>query len=141
MRADEFTTVVNNTDISVPEELIIKVISQGRSVLNISSVRSVAVVCVDADRIKYLNKEYRGKHYVTDVLSFNPGEKEELGDIIICNTRVKEQSEEKGHSFQKEFIILLVHGLVHLAGYDHEKDADAEKMNQQERAIISKLDL
>ncbi|KAF0198129.1 MAG: hypothetical protein FD169_192 [Bacillota bacterium] len=91
---------------------------------------------VDDEAIAELNLHYRGKVGPTDVLSFALEEGEEfivpdnaplmLGDIIISVERAKAQSEEYGHSLEREIAYLLVHGLLHLAGFDHDDDNEGE---------------
>ena len=85
------------------------------------------------------NKEYRKKDKTTDVLSF-VYEKDPLdGEVLICYNKILEQSMEKGHSFDEELKILLVHSLTHLSGYDHEDNDDAVKMKKIEKEILDKL--
>ena len=93
--------------------------------------------------IKYLNKKFRKKNKVTDVLSFPFYVKKELekklkkekelylGDIIINLSKIKNKNMKK--NFEEEFNRLWIHGLVHLFGYDHEKDKDFRKMRQVEK--------
>ncbi len=100
----------------------------------------IGFALIDDEEIRKLNKQYRGKDSATDVLSFaySEGEKtvqgggeRQIGDIFISLDTAKKQAEEKGHSLKKELEILLVHGLLHLFGYDHqndEREAEMEKM-------------
>lgn len=100
----------------------------------------VAVVLVGENRIRNLNKRYRGKNRVTDVLSFETkGDNEELGDIVVCIPRAKKQARQAGHSFKKELAILLIHGLLHLLGYDHEKQDGAKLMEGLENRILAMI--
>jgi probable rRNA maturation factor len=88
--------------------------------------RGREVVCLIAsDReLHQLNREFRGKNYATDVLSF-PAEASHngLGEIAISIDRAAAQAAEHGHSITDELRILMLHGALHLAGFDHEKDA------------------
>jgi probable rRNA maturation factor len=92
----------------------------------------LSLVLCNNDYIHFYNKEYRNKDYPTDVLSFVDGERmgkiTYLGDIIISIDKVKSQSEEYGVSFEEEFSRLLVHGILHLLGYDHETSEEDEKV-------------
>ena len=92
----------------------------------------ISLVLCNNDYIHFYNKEYRNKDYPTDVLSFVDGERigkiTYLGDIIISIDKVKSQSEEYGVSFEEEFSRLLVHGILHLLGYDHETSEEDEKL-------------
>ena len=88
----------------------------------------VGIVFLNARQMQWYNKMYRNKDYPTDVLSFPvtesvPGEGLYLGDILISMQNTAEQASEKGHSLGTELQILLLHGLIHLLGYDHETDS------------------
>ncbi|MGV2875127.1 rRNA maturation RNase YbeY [Macrococcus capreoli] len=108
----------------------------------------VAVSFVDEAEIQQINKTYRNKDSVTDVISFalEEGEDEDfempdaprvLGDIIICVKRAEAQAEEYGHSFERELGFLSVHGLLHLLGYDHMNEADEKKMFGRQDEILN----
>jgi probable rRNA maturation factor len=79
------------------------------------------LVTGDAE-LKSLNLRFRGKDKATDVLSFPSGEKNPLGDIAISLGRARVQARERGHSIETEVCILLLHGVLHLTGMDHETD-------------------
>jgi probable rRNA maturation factor len=95
--------------------------------------------------MKKLNAKYRKKHYATDVLSFPvedivPQETRLLGDVIISVEKAAEQAQARGHSSEQELITLLIHGVVHLLGYDHERSArDARAMGRLEKRIYRQL--
>lgn len=105
----------------------------------------VSVSFVDADEIHRLNLEYRGIDKPTDVLSFNiddPDDLEEgepfmVGDLIICPEVVKRQAPEFGNDPADEMRLLLSHGALHLMGYDHEDDREAEQMEALERSYLA----
>lgn len=125
-------------------------------VLNAESTPEQAEVSlsfVDDVRMAQLNEEFRGKDGPTDVLSFECDglddgfdpfidrleegpEVFELGDIVIAPDVARRQSELYGHSFEAEVSLLLVHGLLHLLGYDHIEDDDAETMEARERELL-----
>jgi probable rRNA maturation factor len=86
--------------------------------------------------IQKLNREYRGKNKITDVLSFPLDHSPLLGDIFICVSRARAQAREIGHSFQRELQYLTVHGLYHLLGYDHEQPKQAQRMRAKEKFIM-----
>lgn len=79
------------------------------------------LVTGDAE-LKSLNLRFRGKNAATDVLSFPSGEKNPLGDIAISLGRARTQARERGHSIETEVCVLLLHGILHLMGMDHEAD-------------------
>ncbi len=97
----------------------------------------VSITFVDNQKIKELNKTYRDKDEVTDVLSF-PIDEELLGEIIISLPRAIEQAEDYGHSLQREVAFLMVHGLLHILGYNHKTDADKTEMRQAEEKFLRK---
>ena len=82
----------------------------------------VAVAVVPDRRIRELNHRYRGKNVPTDVLSFPADEPDQLGDIVIALDVARRQARSAGHSLATEFRVLALHGLLHLLGYDHERD-------------------
>jgi probable rRNA maturation factor len=89
--------------------------------------------------IRALNHRFRGKDTATDVLSFPSGEKNPIGDVAISLARARTQAKECGHSTEEEICILLLHGLLHLLGMDHETDDGA--MARAELRWRRKLDL
>ena len=111
---------------------------------------SLSVSFVDADEIQRLNREYRDKDAVTDVLSFPQFDPYEymqdwdevaLGDVVICEERAKQQAEEYGHSYERELIYLFVHSCFHLLGYDHETEEEKTVMREKEEKVMTELDL
>lgn len=105
------------------------------------------------DTVHRLNKNYRGMDKPTNVLSFaNMDDADfendstlfdeiELGDIIVAYETTKREAEEKGISQQAHYLHLLVHGLLHLLGYDHQTDAEADEMEALEINILAKLNI
>lgn len=105
----------------------------------------LSMVFCDDSAIQDLNKEYRGKDEPTDVLSF-PMELENfvpeirmLGDIVISMDTAKRQAEEFGHSVMAEIVILMIHGILHLHGYDHIEEEDCKIMRPREAEILNYL--
>ena len=97
----------------------------------------VSITFVDNSKIKELNKTYRDKDEVTDVLSF-PIDEELLGEVIISLPRALEQAEDYGHSLRREVAFLMVHGLLHILGYNHKSDADKAEMRRAEEELLEK---
>ena len=129
--------IQNLTQSEVDKKFIQNVLEKSGEVTGIEN-KEVAVVLVGANKIQNLNKRYRRKNRVTYVLSFGAdGDNEELGDIVICVPRAKKQAREKGDSFEKELATLLIHGFLHLAGYDHEKKKEADNMQRLEKRICN----
>jgi len=101
----------------------------------------LSILIVNNRSIRELNKKYRGMDKPTDVLAFPMGEHSKiLGDIVISMEKSHAQAEERGHSPEQEFKILLTHGILHLLGYDHEiSRSEAQRMKRKEKIILSKL--
>ena len=110
-----------------------------------------SVSFVDDDEMARLNREFRGKNGPTDVLSFEcdglddemgggcdeiPGMPFELGDVIVAVDVAERQTEQFGTTFEGELSVLLVHGLLHLCGYDHIEDDEAEVMESREAELL-----
>lgn len=105
----------------------------------------LSIAIVEIDEMTELNTRYRGKEGPTDVLSFGcddpcPVESDEpvtLGDVVIAPQIALAQAEEYGHTVEEELNLLLVHGILHLLGYDHEEDDAAAAMQQRERELLT----
>jgi len=100
----------------------------------------VTIRIVDADEGRQLNSMYRGKDYATNVLTFPIAEVPMLmGDIIICAPVVEAEANAQAKSLEAHYAHLTVHGILHLHGYDHETEPQAELMEGLETAIVTKL--
>jgi len=104
----------------------------------------LAIRLVDAKEGRAMNRHYRGKDYATNVLSF-PAELPEgvqlplLGDLVICAPVVAREAREQGKPLNDHYAHLTVHGALHLLGWDHEDEREAECMEQLEREILAGL--
>jgi probable rRNA maturation factor len=103
------------------------------------SESSVTIAFVSDSKIRTLNKTFRGIDKPTDVLSFPAGETNELGDIAISVETAARQAKENGLTLTGEIAQLILHGLLHLSGYDHETDNG--EMNREELRLRKKLGL
>ena len=104
---------------------------------------TVNLVFVSDQKIRLLNRKYRGMDKATDVLSFtleapHPAENT-FGEIYISVSTAKRQAETNGRGLVDEFLWLLCHGLLHLFGYDHKKQADAAKMKLREQHFLNQV--
>ena len=88
--------------------------------------------------MRNLNRMYRGQDRVTDILSFGDQEPDSdfLGELIICYPRARQQARQFGHSVEREFAVLLIHGILHLLGYKHDATPEADKMKRLEQRIL-----
>ncbi len=103
---------------------------------------TVTVRFVDAIEGRALNAEYRGKDYATNVLTFVYDDDEpRAGDIVLCAPVVRKEADAQGKALHAHYAHLVVHGMLHLQGFDHERPADAAVMEARETAILARLSL
>ncbi|WP_334117096.1 rRNA maturation RNase YbeY [Ligilactobacillus sp.] len=142
---------------NVPEErikLIEDILNFAGSFLKLPENTEMSVTLMDNDHIHEINKKYRGVDKPTDVISFaieedDPDETpiilpegeefdipKNIGDIMVSMDKVKEQAEYLGHSEERELGFLVVHGFLHLNGYDHMKEEDEKEMFGLQREIL-----
>jgi len=111
------------------------------------------LVFTDSEAVRQLNRDYRGIDEPTDVLAFYMlPQKEEaddsfalppdgvtrLGEIIISYPQAIEQAREQGHSPERELALLIIHGILHLLGYDHEEPEEEDEMRKKEKELLEK---
>lgn len=134
--------------IKINETLIRKLISRATEMLNIPPKKKISVAMVSGQRIRELNKKYRHLDKATSILSFPAGVKNFvspksegnfIGEIIMVPEIILQQAKKKKISFNKEFSLIFVHGLLHILGFSHRKEKEAKKMNVWEDKIISQL--
>jgi rRNA maturation RNase YbeY len=107
--------------------------------LELEGAELSVVLCNDA-RMAELNSAWRGVEGPTDVLSFPQEDAHLLGDLVISLDTADRQARERSHTLQDELRILLVHGMLHLLGYDHERDPAAhEEMAARETELMDRL--
>jgi probable rRNA maturation factor len=117
----------------------------GEIVRTYNKSAEMSVILADDARLKDLNRDWRGKDQPTNVLSFPAAEGEDiataplLGDLVIAFETVAEEARRDGKSFNDHFAHLVVHGTLHLFGFDHMSDAEAEIMENTERAALARL--
>ena len=108
----------------------------------------VSIVLTDDERIRELNRDYRATDRATDVLAFSQLEGQAvrpedetvaLGDVVVSAETAKRQAAERAHSLADELDLLVVHGVLHLLGYDDETEAGAGEMRQHEKKILDEL--
>lgn len=139
--------VFNLTEEEIIEDDLINVSNIVFKMLNVINP-IYNIVIVDEKKIRQINKDYRGKDSVTDVISFAFEEKDNIvynnfrliGEIYICAKRAKEQAIEYGHTFRREICYLTVHGLLHLLGYDHMTEEDKIVMRDLEEKVLEEND-
>ena len=112
----------------------------------------VSMVFTDSETVQQLNRDYRGMDEPTDVLAFYmlpqgegddsfalpPDEVTRLGEVIISYPQAIEQAREQGHSPERELALLIIHGILHLLGYDHEEPEEEDEMRKREKELLEK---
>lgn len=133
-------------------QMVQDVLAYAADYLELEENCAMSVIIVDNEEIQNINREYRQKDAVTDVISFAleesvveddfpaiqelMDESRELGDIFVSFQRAQEQAVEYGHSFKRELGFLVVHGFLHLNGYDHMTDEEEAEMFDLQRDIL-----
>lgn len=123
----------------IPRAVLQSVLVAVSRELGVKSRKQVSVVFVPPRTMKQLNKSYRGKDYVTDVLSFSLGDDPLFGELVLSYDQAKKQAAEQKHSVRDELVFLIVHGMLHLFGYDHERPSDARVMFPIQERLLKKL--
>ncbi|MEA2064944.1 MAG: rRNA maturation RNase YbeY [Patescibacteria group bacterium] len=130
---------INNTTKGKIRKVFIKnIILQVLKYLSIKKA-DISAVIVSREDIKKLNKKYRAKNSVTDVLSFCYSKKPLDGEIVICYSKALKQAKEKNHKLEQEIALLLIHSILHLVGYNHKNISEELRMKKLEEIILSKI--
>ncbi|HWU42885.1 MAG TPA: rRNA maturation RNase YbeY [Bdellovibrio sp.] len=139
--------IVNESQHRVPRLFIDKWMKnlvkelQGRKVLKAKQTQQeLTLVFLDKKPAQKINNEFRGKDYATDVLSFDSMDPSSFGELVLCPEVLKRQAKDHGLNFREELGYMLLHGVLHLLGYDHEtSENDARKMFALQDAVFEKL--
>jgi probable rRNA maturation factor len=101
---------------------------------------AITLRIVGAPEGRRLNRDFRRKDYATNVLSFRYSDRQPLaGDIVLCAAVVRREALEQGISLEAHYAHLVVHGVLHLQGYDHQRLREARRMQRKETEIVSRL--
>ena len=134
------------------QELVYKVLQTTVEKEQVPEDSELSVVFVTNETIQRLNKDYRNKNEITDVLSFPLYSQDEikklikdtpiaLGDIVISYNQAKEQAKAYGHSLEREVCFLAVHGLLHLLGYTHDTEEEEREMFLLQEQVLKEFQL
>ena len=104
-----------------------------------SAASDVTLRIVGTAEGRRLNREFRGRDYATDVLTFVYGRRPYRGDIVICHPVLARAARERGVALEAHYAHLVVHGMLHLRGHDHERARDAQRMESLERRILARI--
>jgi len=135
----------------VGEDWVKKVAQQVLKAEGVAPPYEVSLVFTDSEAVRQLNRDYRGVDEPTDVLAFcmlpqkgddsftlPPDEVTRLGEVIISCPQAVEQAKEQGHSTERELALLVIHGILHLLGYDHEEPEEEAEMRTREKELLEK---
>jgi len=125
--------ITNLTNARVGQKFLKEIAQKTIEYLKFKKLLDISIVLVGKAKIKSLNKKYRKKNKITDVLAFD------YGEIFICLPQAKKQAKELKHSLKQEIAILLIHGLLHLAGYDDESSKNYNIMLKKQNQIWEKI--
>jgi probable rRNA maturation factor len=150
-------SIKRNMDLPVEKnwlERIARRVLEGES---IASSAEMGLLITDSKTVQKLNRIYRGEDKPTDVLAFQmtsdmnqepggpfvspPDGIRHLGEVVISCPQAVKQAQEQGHGVARELALLIVHGILHLLGYDHELPEEEQKMRNKENEILSLLEL
>ena len=122
------------------EALITQAVAAITALLEAPREGELSVVLMDDAQMRVLNREYRNKDKPTNVLSFPvPPPAPLLGDIVLARETLLREAKEKSVSFEHHFTHLVIHGWLHLQGFDHQTEAEAQEMEALEIAALSTL--
>lgn len=126
----------------VPDPSLLQSWASAAYLENNSAIVSLSIN--SADEIQHLNKEYRGKDKATNVLSFPMQSPEEvdiclLGDVVLCAEVIQQEAKQQDKAETSHWAHMVVHGMLHLQGYDHIKDEEAQIMEQLEIKILKDI--
>ncbi len=138
---------------SVDEGWVRKIARQVLRAEGVPAPYEISLFFADSPTVRRLNRDYRGVNETTDVLAFYmlpdkagdssfilpPDGVTRLGEVIISYPQVVQQAKEQGNSTERELALVIIHGILHLLGYDHEQPDEESKMREKERAFLQRF--
>jgi probable rRNA maturation factor len=139
--------IINNSEIPAPKKFIqewldeyMKHLVKKKIIKKATAEKEITLVFLKKKAAQKLNHEFRGKDYATDVLSFDSVDPSSLGELVLCPAVLKKQAQEHKLSYKHELGYMLIHGVLHLLGYDHEiGEKEAKKMFSIQDAAFDHL--
>lgn len=142
----------NFTSNKIDEKFVKKIIEEILKGEGIKDEIEISIVFLGPGRMKEVNKRYKGRNRVTDILSFPETEiifqglkvgpkkvMRGLGEILICPRVLKKNTKRFNTTFKEELSRVLIHGTLHLLGYDHQEEQDRKRMEEKEKEYLSKF--
>jgi probable rRNA maturation factor len=134
--------VANEQELPVDAERLVALARHTLSAEDVDQEAELSVLLIGAEHMQRLNARFAGNDYATDVLAFPMMEDSDnedatlLGDVVICPQVAVENARRIGHAFEQEVDTLLIHGTLHLLGYDHQGKADKALMDRRLREVL-----
>ena len=132
--------VANEQPVTVDEVRLVSLASHTLNAEDVDEEAELSILLVGADHIKRLNKRFAGAEYATDVLAFPMMDNAEadllLGDVVICPEVAQRNAAKLGHPLEEELDTLVVHGTLHLLGYDHQGTTDKAAMDRRQQEVL-----
>jgi probable rRNA maturation factor len=133
--------VANEQTVEVDESRLSRLAAHVLGHEEVDDAAELSVLLVGSDHIKRLNARFAGDDYATDVLSFPMLEDDDssilLGDVVICPEVAAANAAKIGHDLGSELDLLLVHGILHLLGYDHDDEEEKARMNERQKELLA----
>ena len=133
--------IANEQEIPVPEARLSALARHALDCLNVDGTVELSVLLITADHMRRLNARFAGEDRPTDVLAFPMMEEDDgsllLGDVVVCPEVARTNAQDRRESLERELEILLVHGTLHLLGYDHQGAEDKARMDERLAQVIS----
>ncbi|MFW5913665.1 MAG: rRNA maturation RNase YbeY [Bacillota bacterium] len=133
------TNIINQCNEENYAPLLEKVMKKAFKMQNISKKKTINIILVTNAKMRELNRNFRNKDTVTDVLTFPSDIDEELGDVFIAPYVAMEQAKSYGHGFKRELAFLAVHGFLHAIGYTHDTEEKETMMFKLQENILDEL--
>ena len=138
--------VANEQEIPVDHDRLSALAAHTLAAEDVDDSAELSVLFVTAEHMRRLNAHFAGENYATDVLAFPMMEDDDeegpaiLGDVVVCPSVAQENAAKIGHDLSDELAVLVVHGTLHLMGYDHQSAEDKAEMEQRQREILESFD-
>ena len=136
---DQHYFTINNAEIPIDDDGWLDYADIQTYLTKIIKDEEFSLLLTNDTHIQQLNKDFREKDKPTNVLSFPDGENGYLGDLAISLETIVREAREPDKEFYHHFVHIVIHGLLHLKGYDHEDDIQAEQMETQEIKILADM--
>ena len=137
--------LANEQELAVDEQRLAALARHVLSSEDVDGSAELSVLFVTADHIRQLNARFAGEDHATDVLAFPMMEEEDgallLGDVVVCPTVAEKNATQLGHGLPAELDALVVHGTLHLLGYDHQDTEDKAKMDRRMNEVLTAFEV